>query len=435
MHKQLLTLLLVSCGITPLFGLHHPLGIATEADHKTAVATTPRSALGTPDARAAQHRTGAEVKAATETKEPRATAALKVIPSEMELHIPNELGHNEKLDTTEKESLSTDTFSESIKEYHSRGRPYFLARVVTQDTISGKFKSYYYEAHKLNYALFGGSYPLKITHSHRALYNFNPEQEASLQRAYRNPLDNLPIKNGIHYFSSNPEEPTAGFTYFCSHEQLLADDPKFLLQFYENQAEDATLHEKSLLQLGAEYYYKKDKAALAYLEPIAQNSSHKTTQITALYFIALINHYGLPGVPRNSSIAKKYFTIVEQTSTSLLEQMDASRHLGAIHFYGDAANGIIKDYRQAVHHLQKAAFQKESLLIQYDALYMLAEIYATGSNSRPRNITQAIACLLPAAEQTISPDIQKKALALKQQIEESEEEEDTEVMGGVCVIC
>lgn len=320
--------------------------------------------------------------------------------SDILIHMPKELGTVEAFDLDDMDSLSKTSFKKLIEASHELTEPLLLAQVITQNLKNGTLYFSYYNAHGLNKILFGESYPITVTHSHKALRNL------TINTAYNDPMRNLPILS-IHYYIYRPENKKAGFSYFCSHYQLFAEEENhFLQEFYAHQNDDLSLKIKALNALIP--FYRKTKQCAIIIKHLAIIEKHEN--LIAFPDLAIFLGYtyknGSHGISKDYKKALQYFSLAEYSSNPGI-QADASAQKGIISYIG--GYGVSKNYTQARDIFIPVADQAYNASAQADALRYLGIIYYEGGYGIEQCYQTAVDYLTRATQQSTNLSAQAYA--------------------------
>lgn len=305
------------------------------------------------------------------------------------VHVPENLGQRATLDLSEKSILTEYTFQELLDLHAAKGTPLPVARIVTESNKKpGTFHLSYYYAHALIKHLFG-TYPLQVTHQGRSLYS---EQNGY----YKDPATGLPITQGIHYFSLDPENPQTGLTYLCSHRRLLQDDDEWRHRIYANQDANSNLQRESLdyfIKKGGDHWNKqKYEEALPYYALAAAQNSFLDLKAASLNDLGDV--YG------KLHKAEKQFACYQKAAQYTVEEAGLAAYtqtkfnLGTCYLSG---TGTALDYKQARSVLETAYKHKETLRAQEQILIV---VYLGDIELEAKNYAQAKQYYQPAVQQT-----------------------------------
>lgn len=276
-------------------------------------------------------------------------------------------------------------------------------------------------------------------------------RQEPLNTPYSNPLDRLPITRNIHYFTTDPKNPAAGFTYLCSHHQLLAEDQnetRLSQIFYANccvdftptqgalkklhdmgvtcfknnqfhlalkyftflaeQSTDLKIKVSALCFLGDIYYtgnndVQKDiPRAISYYESVASQITERITQARALRALGTIYALGAPGIEENLPRAVQYLKLANTQPIQSEDQVIALGILGAIYYTG--GDGIERDFALAAKYLNQVIYSPYSNTNKAQALKILGSIYYLGGRGIDKNLKRALEYLKAARIGTSNPD-------------------------------
>ncbi len=314
---------------------------------------------------------------------------INTIGQEYENARDEEINLDEDTDT-----FSAETFGEILARQKEHNNPMFIVRVVTHNP-NGTSNVHYFDAYMFNAYRFGNNYSFFKT----------------LQIVKQNdPLNRLPIVEA-RYFSLDPNNPAAGFTYQFSENTVINDRQK-RAQIDKDQNLDPERKENAQKYLAGELVE----------EPIPQREEvllppdmfdgaadffpgllTDAFRNEILETLATSNDPSVRGpallrlAHRHVDIAQQipYYELATQEPTTPQAKAEGNAWLGEIYYRKH-------EYDRALVYLNRAAAQNDNFRMKADSQYRLGQMYLNGLGV-VRDLGKAREYLTAAANQTASP--------------------------------